>query len=342
MSSAAAGHVLEVRGLSVRMPTRAGMLHAVNGVDFSVARGRTLCLVGESGCGKSLTAFAVMGLLPKRAVRSAATLRFDAEDLLRASPSRMSALRGDRISMIFQDPMTALNPLFTIGTQIRDVLRQHRRVGRREAAELAIELLARVGVPDPAGRLDQYPHQQSGGLRQRIMIAMALICKPLLLIADEPTTALDATVQAQLLELLAELQSQSGTGMLFITHDLGVVANIADEVAVMYGGAIVEIGPAAEVLRRPQHPYTQALIACLPRRGVTPRRSPLRTIPGSPPSLIGAASGCAFRARCEHARPACGSEAGQALHSLSAAHQFRCLAPVGGASALAPGLAGRR
>src|SRR5690606_32519343 len=251
--------LLEIRGLRVDIPVAGGILHAVRGIDLDVRRGETVCLVGESGCGKSLSALAVMDLLPVRAQRTAERLAFRGADLLAASGKRMNAIRGDRIAMVFQEPMTALNPCWTIGNQLVEVLLRHKGGSRAAARDRAVSLLERVGIPAAASRLGQYPHQLSGGLRQRVMIAMALMCGPDLLIADEPTTALDVTIQAQILLLLRDLQREFEMGLLLITHDLGIVARIADHVAVMYAGQIVETGSASALFGRPLHPYTQGL-----------------------------------------------------------------------------------
>ncbi len=246
--------VLEVKDLSVTIRTPAGPLHAVRDVSFDVRRGETVCLVGESGCGKSMTSLAIMSLLPSTATRQASRLVFAGTDLTRASRSEINALRGNRMAMIFQEPMTALNPAWTIGNQLIEVYRHHKRSSYAEARERAVDLLAKVGIASPAERLGQYPHQLSGGLRQRVMIAMALMCGPDLIIADEPTTALDVTIQAQILRLLAGLQREFGIALLLITHDLGIVARIADRVHVMYAGAIVESATTAELFARPCHP----------------------------------------------------------------------------------------
>jgi peptide/nickel transport system ATP-binding protein len=297
--------VLAIEGLSVDIATPRGILHAVRDVSLEVRRGETLCLVGESGCGKSMTALAVMDLLPRAATRRARRLSLLGEDLARATPRRMNALRGERVAMIFQEPMTALNPAWTIGEQLMEGLRYHRGASAAEARARAIELLGKVGIASAGERLSQYPHQLSGGLRQRVMIAMALMCGPELLIADEPSTALDVTIQAQILRLLAELQRELGIAMVLITHDLGVVARIAHRVAVMYAGEIVEEGSAAELFAHPRHPYTQGLLGCIPVPGRTPPGSELGTLAGVVPSLVGTFSGCGFRERCRHARAAC-------------------------------------
>ena len=297
--------VLDVQGLTVDLATPRGTLHAVRDVSFQVRRGETLCLVGESGCGKSMTSLAIMGLLPRTARRSARRLSFIGEDLAAATGGRINALRGDRMAMIPQEPMTALNPAYTIGDQLMEVHLHHRRAGVAKARARAVELLGKVGIASAEQRLRQYPHQLSGGLRQRVMIAMALMCEPELLIADEPSTALDVTIQAQILRLLADLQRELGVAMVLITHDLGVVARIADRVAVMYAGEVVEEGSVADVFASPRHPYTRGLLSCIPVPGRTAPGGTLGTIPGVVPSLVGAFEGCGFRERCSHAQPAC-------------------------------------
>jgi len=297
--------VLDVQGLSVDIATPRGTLHAVRDVSFQVRRGETLCIVGESGCGKSITSLAIMSLLPKAARRSARRLAFLGEDLAAAGPRRINALRGDRMAMIFQEPMTALNPAYTIGNQLMEPWLHHRGGSKAEARERAIELLGKVGIASAAERLGQYPHQLSGGLRQRVMIAMALMCGPELLIADEPSTALDVTIQAQILRLLADLQQELGIAMVLITHDLGVVARIAHRVAVMYAGEVVEEGSADKLFAKPRHPYTRGLLGCIPVPGRTERGGRLGTIAGVVPSLIGEFRGCGFRDRCDFAREGC-------------------------------------
>ena len=301
-----ASPLLSVAGLTVDITTPRGVLRAVRGVSFDIGAGETLCLVGESGCGKSMTALALMGLLPAGAKRSAQTLTFEGENLATATSRRLASLRGNRMAMIFQEPTTALNPAYTIGDQLCEVHRRHKGSTTGQARQRAVELLDKVGITAAGERLGQYPHQLSGGLRQRVMIAMALMCGPTLLIADEPTTALDVTIQAQILRLLIDLQRELGIAMLLITHDLGIVARVANRVAVMYAGEIVESGTAAALFDRPRHPYTRGLMASIPIPGRTPPGERLGAIPGIVPSLIGDVEGCAFRDRCAYALPVCG------------------------------------
>lgn len=315
--------VLDVQGLTVDINTPRGPLHAVRDVSFQVRRGETLCLVGESGCGKSMTSLAIMSLLPKAAKRSARRLAVLDEDLSKASRSRINALRGNKMAMIFQEPMTALNPAYTIGEQLTEHYRYHQHRTQAQAIERAVELLEKVGIASAGQRLGQYPHQLSGGLRQRVMIAMALMCGPELLIADEPSTALDVTIQAQILRLLADLQAELGIAMVLITHDLGVVARIAHNVAVMYAGQIVEEGPVREIFAQPRHPYTEGLLSCIPIPGRTPPGEHLGTIPGVVPSLVGDLRGCAFIDRCAHALPACRETV--PIHHLPQGQQWRCI-----------------
>jgi peptide/nickel transport system ATP-binding protein len=315
--------LLQVEGLRVEIPTPMGLLHAVRGVDLALEAGETLCLVGESGCGKSLTALALMGLLPRAARRSATRFAFAGEDLQRAGERRMADLRGNRLAMIFQEPMTSLNPSWSIGNQLEEGWLRHRGGARAAARERALHLLERVGITGAAHRLGQYPHELSGGLRQRVMIAMALMCAPALMIADEPTTALDVTVQAQILHLLKELQREFGMGLILITHDLGIVARVADRVAVMYAGEIVEQGQVAQLFARPLHPYTRGLLACIPVPGRLAPGERLGTIPGvvSPP--IGTLTGCQFRNRCAEAEDQCAVRAFE-LRELGDGHSLRC------------------
>ena len=319
--------LLSVRNLSVDLKTGSGLLRAVRSISFDIAPGETLCLVGESGCGKSMTSLALMDLLPRGARRTADCLSFDGQDLATLSPRAMNALRGDRMAMIFQEPMTALNPAYTIGNQLIEAWRQHTGGGAAEARERAIALLAKVGIANAGERLSQYPHQLSGGLRQRVMIAMALMCSPKLLIADEPTTALDVTIQAQILRLLRDLQAELGIALLLITHDLGVVARMAHRVAVMYAGEIVEEAPAEALFAAPRHPYTAGLMACIPVPGRTEPGGRLGSIPGVVPPLVGALTGCMFRSRCPSAAPAC---AGTPPVHHAGEHRWRCI--IGGAA----------
>ncbi len=318
-------NILEVENLVVDIPVSAGMLHPVQGISFSVGRGETLCIVGESGCGKSLTALSVMDLLPSSASRNADRLILDGEDILGVDERRMSDLRGDRMGMIFQEPMTSLNPAYTIGNQLEEALLRHRNVPRQEARDRAIYLLEKVGITAAASRLRQYPHQLSGGLRQRVMIAMTLMCGPDLIIADEPTTALDVTIQAQILLLLAELQKEFHMGLMLITHDLGIVARVADRVAVMYAGQIVESGTAEKVFGNPSHPYTQGLLDCIPIPGKTKRGAHLGSISGIVPSLVGDLSGCRFHDRCDYATPECTAADVDLKAGESTDHAYRCL-----------------
>jgi peptide/nickel transport system ATP-binding protein len=318
-----------IDNLVIDIATPRGALHAVRDVSLAVARGETLCLVGESGCGKSMTALALMGLLPKQAAPRWQRFEFEGEDITRTAATRIAQLRGLRMSMIFQEPMTALNPAYTIGNQLIEVHRQNKGSTHAVARDRAVELLEKVGITSAGERLGQYPHQLSGGLRQRVMIAMALMCGPALLIADEPTTALDVTIQAQILHLLAELQRELGIGMLLITHDLGVVARVARRVAVMYAGEVVESGSVADVFARPQHPYTRGLLASIPIPGRTPPGGRLGSIPGTVPSLFGEIGGCAFRERCAHAEAACAAPI--APRNLGA-HVWRCVLEPGAAT----------
>jgi oligopeptide/dipeptide ABC transporter ATP-binding protein len=310
--------LLEIADLHVRFPS----LHPVRGIGLTVAAGETHCLVGESGSGKSLTALAVMGLLPRGAARSAARLAFDGSEIGGLGERRMSLLRGDRMAMIFQEPMTSLNPAYTVGSQMTEVLRRHRGLRQDAAVERSAAMLARVGISAASMRLGQFPHQLSGGLRQRVMIAMALLCEPKLLIADEPTTALDVTVQAQILRLLAQLQRDLGLAVLLITHDLGVVARVAHRVSVMYAGEIVEQAPAAELFARPTHPYTRGLLASIPVPGKVRRGERLGSIRGTVPHIAPGFVGCAFRDRCDYAVAACALAA--PLREAAAAHTYRC------------------
>ena len=311
--------VLEAANLRV---TFGASIAAVRGVSLTVDRGETHCLVGESGCGKSVTALAIMGLLSRTAHRTADVLRFHDHDLTRISERNMARLRGDKLAMIFQEPMTSLNPAYTIGSQMAEVLERHRRVSRAAALDRAAELLARVGITAPGMRLRQYPHQLSGGLRQRVMISMALMCEPDLLIADEPTTALDVTVQAQILRLLQSLQRDLGLALLLITHDLGIVARMADRVSVMYAGEIVESAPTDALFAAPTHPYTRGLLRCIPVPGTVRRDAPLGSIPGVVPRVAPDFLGCAFRDRCEYAVAECAR--GVPRQAMGRDHDYLC------------------
>ncbi len=317
--------ILDVKNLTVDIPVPGGMLHPVQGNDFHVDRGETLCIVGESGCGKSLTSLALMDLLPKKAIRRADKMELDGFSILDIGESRMADIRGDRMGMIFQEPMTSLNPSYTIGNQMEEVMLRHRKVSRTEARDRAVYLLEKVGITAARSRLPQYPHQLSGGLRQRVMIAMTLMCGPDLIIADEPTTALDVTIQAQILLLLAELQDEFKMGLILITHDLGVVARVADRVAVMYAGQVVEQGSATQVFENPTHPYTQGLLECIPIPGKTQRGAPLGSIPGIVPSLVGNLRGCRFADRCPYAEAACSADDVALGAGVEDGHEFRCL-----------------
>jgi peptide/nickel transport system ATP-binding protein len=316
--------VMQVENLRVEIPVSAGLLRPVRGISFQVDKGETLCIVGESGCGKSLTSLALMGLLPKRARRDADCLEFLGQDMTMVTERHMSDIRGASMAMIFQEPMTSLNPAYTIGNQLEEGYLRHKSASRTEARDRAVYLLEKVGISAAASRLNQYPHQLSGGLRQRVMIAMALMCGPDLIIADEPTTALDVTIQAQILHLLADLQSEFQMGMLLITHDLGIVARVADKVAVMYAGRIVEEGPCDEVFGQPMHPYTEGLLRCIPVPGKTARGQPLGSIPGVVPNLVGELRGCMFRNRCEYATSACDDYADE-VHSVGNGHAYACI-----------------
>jgi peptide/nickel transport system ATP-binding protein len=328
-AAAPAAAALHVEQLRVAFDTREGLVQAVDGVSFVVASGRTLGIVGESGSGKTVAATTAMGLTRGPRTRVSGRVLLDGEDLLSAPPERLRALRGDAIAMIFQDPLSALHPLLRVGDQIAEAVRAHRGgrggVSRAAARARALELLEQVAIPNAARRVDAYPHELSGGMRQRATIAMALANEPRVLIADEPTTALDVTVQQQILALLRRLRDELGMAMVLITHDLGVVAETADEVAVMYAGRIVEQAPAAELFAAPQHPYTWGLLRSMPRLDA-PAGAELVPIPGRPPSLISPPSGCRFHPRCPYARPR-HREVDPALEPLSGApaHQVACL-----------------
>ena len=299
--------LLEIRDLHVEFRTDMGVVRAVDGVSLAVGEGETLGIVGESGSGKSVTSLAIMGLVPRPPGHvSGGPVLFQGKDLLKFSPRHLADIRGNRIAMIFQDPMTSLNPFLTVAEQLMEVTRLHLRYSRRRALDYAVEMLERVGIPAAGRRVFEYPHQFSGGMRQRVMIAMALSCKPQLLIADEPTTALDVTIQAQILELMAELQKAEGTTIILITHDLGVVANSCRRVLVMYGGRLVEEAPVDEIFSAPKHPYTVGLLNSIPRLdGIQKSLTP---IPGQPPDLAALPAGCYFRPRCPNAIDRCAVE----------------------------------
>ncbi len=315
--------VLAVKDLAVELCARQGNVTALDKVSLTLYQGETLAVVGESGCGKSLTALALMGLLPAPAARLAGgDIWFEQHNLAHLPERRMRALRGNRLAMIFQDPMSSLNPVKTVGDQLSEVLRVHLGLSRRQAWQQGIALLERVHIPDPARRMYEHPHRLSGGMSQRVMIAMAIACKPAVLIADEPTTALDVTIQAQILALLRELQAETGMALMLITHDLGVVAAMAQRVAVMYAGKIVEQAPLLELFDRPLHPYTQGLLRATPTSGRSDQR--LVDIPGRVPSLAELPTGCAFAARCGSAVAAC-AQRRPPLSTLGQDHEVACL-----------------
>jgi peptide/nickel transport system ATP-binding protein len=313
--------ILAVEGLSIRFGGAGA--NVVDDVSFAVGRGETLCLVGESGCGKSVTALALMGLLPSPPAEIVSGRAvFEGDDLLGLSRAEMSEIRGDRIAMVFQEPMTALNPAFRIGDQIAEAVRRHKGVGKAAARARALEMLEKVRIPAAEKRLDEYPHQLSGGMRQRVMIAMALANDPSLLIADEPTTALDVTIQAQILALIRSLQDETGAALILITHDLGVVAEVADEVAVMYAGRIAEAGPVESVFADPQHPYTIGLMSSIP--SIHRRTGRLVTVPGMVPPIEAMPAGCRFATRCPFVEDACWPSP-PALRELAPGHEAACI-----------------
>ena len=314
--------LLEIRGLCTEFQLKSGVLKAVRGVDLTLSPGETLALVGESGCGKSITAASVMRLVPPPGRIVAGSIRFKGEELLELSEERMRDIRGNRIAMVFQDPMTSLNPVFTIGYQVAEGLRIHRGLDRAAAQREAVAILSEVGIPSPGERLKDYPHQLSGGMRQRVMIAMALACKPELVIADEPTTALDVTIQAQILELLDRLMSENRMGLILITHNLGIVAERAQRTAIMYAGEIVESAPTAELFANPLHPYTRGLLASLPEFGRPGEK--LATFAGSVPDLRGELAGCPFFERCPIGDERC-KEQKVEMTEAGPGHLVRCL-----------------
>jgi oligopeptide/dipeptide ABC transporter ATP-binding protein len=327
VSPPAAATLLSVRGLRTEFQSEEGPFAAVEDVSFDLAPGEVLGIVGESGSGKSVTALSILRLIPTPPGRIAGgEIWFDGRDLLKVSERRMRAIRGAAISMIFQEPMTSLNPVFTVGDQIIETVRQHERVGPRAARLKALEMLDKVGIPSPAQRLDEYPHQLSGGMRQRVMIAMALSCNPRLLLADEPTTALDVTIQAQILELLRELQAELGMAVILITHDLGVVAEFVDRVIVMYAGRVAETAGVHAIFEDPLHPYTEGLLGSIP--SLDDERERLQVIPGVVPSPFELPPGCRYAPRCPYARPQCdGGE--PPLFELRPGHRAACIRHTG-------------
>jgi oligopeptide transport system ATP-binding protein len=322
--------LLEVKDLKTHFFTREGVVQAVDGVSFNVEKGMTLGIVGESGCGKSVTALSIMGLIPKPPAKIVdGSVLFDGRDLTKLNDRQLEDVRGRQVAMIFQDPMTSLNPTFRIGSQITETLRRHFDMSKEAARKRAVELLEEVGIPDAAGRLDDYPHQFSGGMRQRVMIAIALSCNPALLIADEPTTALDVTIQAQILDLLERLREEHEMAMIIITHDMGVVAEAADDVAVMYAGQIVEQANVLELFENPEHPYTEALLGALPQlEGEGIREGRLTAIPGRPPDLVNPPEACRFAARCPYRELDSCADEPQELREIRAGHLVRSAHPT--------------
>src|SRR5437763_7678124 len=313
--------LLGLRRLSVSFATDDGIVRAVDGIDLAVQRGRTLGLVGESGCGKSVTSLAVMGLLPPENSKVSGEVHFEGRDLLKVSPNELRDLRGARLAMIFQEPMTSLNPAYTIGNQIIEAIQRHQGLDSAAARAKALEVLKLVHIPSPEKRIDDYPHKLSGGMRQRAMIAIALACGPKLLTADEPTPALDVTIQAQILDLMRGLRRDTGTAIILITHDLGVVAEMADDVAVMYAGQIVERAPVRDLFARPEHPYTVGLLGSIPR--LDEKRERLPSIEGRVPDMTRPPAGCRFAARCPFVEPACLASV-PALAEVAPGHLSRC------------------
>ncbi len=313
--------LLEINNLRTTFDIHVGKVQAVRGVSLHIDEGETVGIVGESGCGKSVSMLSVLHLLPSYAQVSADRMIFDGTDLTQLTPKMFRKISGDQIGMIFQDPMTSLNPLFTVGQQLVEPLRIHKGLSKKEAEKIVLEKLRLVEIPDPESRMKQFPHELSGGMRQRIMIAMAIMCNPRLIIADEPTTALDVTIQAQILDLLQSLQKQLGTAVIMITHDLGVIAGMCSRVLVMYGGIVVEEGTVREIFYEPKHPYTWGLLRSIPQK--SGKNKKLMPIPGSPPDLIAPPSGCPFAARCPYAMNICAS-AMPPEHVLSDTHKARC------------------
>jgi peptide/nickel transport system ATP-binding protein len=320
--------LLEVEELRTHFLTEGGSVRAVDGVSFTLERGRTLGVVGESGSGKTILSRSIMGLLPQRNVFRSGSVRYEGTEIAGLGPSAMQGLWGTEMAMVFQDPMTSLNPVMKVGAQITESLRFHLDMDKREARELAIALLRSVGIPEPAQRVNEYPHQLSGGMRQRVMIAIALACGPRLLFADEPTTALDVTVQAQILDLLQAQQTERHMAMVLITHDLGVVAGRADDIAVMYAGKVVEKAPASVLFASTRMPYTEALLKSIPKLE-EPAHTRLEVIPGRPPNLVSPPKGCSFSPRCAYAQPKCFEEEPTLQAGAGSGHEFACWYPVG-------------
>ncbi|MCZ7589647.1 MAG: ABC transporter ATP-binding protein [Gaiella sp.] len=318
--------LLSVEDLRVRFWTSRGLVHAVNGITFDVRPGETLGLVGESGCGKSVTALATMGILPRAARIPSGSIKLDGRELIGLSERAWRRVRGKEIAMIFQDPMTSLNPVLTVGAQLREAIEEHLDLDRKAANARAVELLDQVGIPSAKDRLRNYPHQFSGGMRQRVMIAMALACEPKLLIADEPTTALDVTIQAQILDLLRQLVTDRGTALVLITHDLGVVAGTCERVQVMYAGTLVETGSADEIFAAPRHPYTLGLLQSVPRLDLG-RSQPLHPIPGSPRNMLSEPDSCPFAPRCRYRIDRCTAEL-PLLRQLDTGQRAACFNPA--------------
>jgi peptide/nickel transport system ATP-binding protein/oligopeptide transport system ATP-binding protein len=332
MSNPVSEKILEVKGLKTSFFTDEGEIKAVDDVSFDVYAGKTIGIVGESGCGKSVTSLSIMRLIPNPPGRTVGgEILYRGRDLLKVGDEEMRKIRGNEISMIFQEPMTSLNPVFTIGNQIMEAIALHQNLPKREVRNRAIEMLKLVGIPAPEKRIDEYPHQLSGGMRQRVMIAMALSCDPKVLIADEPTTALDVTIQAQILDLLLELQAKVGMGLILITHDLGVVAEVADEVVVMYAGRVVEKGQVGEIFANPKMPYTRGLLNSIPTLSQDPtgkiKRKRLETIPGIVPSLLHLPRGCRFQERCTYVIDECRQREPD-LRKIGETHSIRCVRDI--------------
>lgn len=324
-------NIIEVKNLRTKFKTEEGEFFAVDNVSFAVPKGKTLGIVGESGCGKSVTSLSIMRLIQKPGMIDSGEILYQQKDLLKLSESKMQQIRGADIAMIFQEPMTSLNPVFTIGFQIDETIQTHEpQLSKREIQARSIDLLKKVGIPSPDSRYHEYPHQLSGGMRQRVMIAMAMACNPQVLIADEPTTALDVTIQAQILDLIRQLQKDNNTAVILITHDLGVVAEMCDEVAVMYAGQVIEYGHVEDIFYRPAHPYTKGLLDSIPHFDSSAKLEKLQTIPGMVPSLMNLPKGCRFEDRCKYAQEKCRTQvpALAAAPSGTSKHQMACFFPL--------------